>query len=738
MAPLSTRANYKSELPPDNTESRLAGPRADDFALVEETLQLLARAVRQFHTYPPTSPLCADAIAACQKTLVSLEHRDRLTIRATPTRLIVDEVSVGAGTIVEPELVRRLHQARVIGLEIDRAATTGHLSHLCSNLILCDSLSKTDATLNELLAEQGVDTIVLTMAHVPEVVDIGAGASPAVCDLVGREQQRRRATPAFTGPVDYLYPPDKGWVRLDPAARLDDVSLVDLAVLVNDPAEMAAILLRLTDDDPVGAEERKSALEHKFSDVTMLFSSLDPRLARVMFGKLARAVLELEPERRKNLLRRTILPGLLDGRADGTVLSDFPDVDLADSLCLLLELETAAPEVLTAALNRLDLSPERKQAVVPLIDARLRGDGAGQAGRSAEPAEREIDRLARRLIRVDRASGKDFSEFAAFDLSIDQETAAGLAGARGVIGATDVACTQLRFLANLVRLEPNPKVVEAFLRRALGIFNELQRSGRWTDLAEGASRFRQLGIDLLTRRPDVAIAIEQALTTFQTPSRVAAIVDLVGRGGDEARTAHSLVDSFGDSMTPGLVALLESPAHQSNAAAAVSLMCEHASLFAPSLIKLHSQAVSTTRVIMKVLGFAGPGYEAAVGEQLGHGDDTTAREALRALARIGSNRAASLVVREIQGGHPVRGAAAEEALWHFPPPKAASHVRDLLGNHEFVTQHPDAAARLLARAAHTGTSGLESVLAGLEPLRFHFWNPALVRVALKARELRTR
>ena len=83
----------------------------------------------------------------------------------------------------------------------------------------------------------------------------------------------------------------------------------------------------------------------------MLFSALDPRIGRVMFSKLARAVLDLDTERRQALLRRTILPGLLDGRIDATVLQDFPDVDLAESLCLLLDLETAAPEVVTTALS---------------------------------------------------------------------------------------------------------------------------------------------------------------------------------------------------------------------------------------------------------------------------------------------------------------------------------------------------------------------------------------------------
>src|ERR1019366_4439467 len=207
------------------------------------------------------------------------------------------------------------------------------------------------------------------MARRPEVMDVGVPSAPSR-DLVAHEQRRRKAAPA-AGPADYLYPPEKGWVRLDPAATLDTVSLVDLAVLVNDPADMATMLLRLTDDDPVGAISGDQALEQKFSDVAMLFSALDGHLARVMFGKLARAVLAIDPGRRTALLRRTILPGLLDGRADGAVLRDFPDPDLAESLCLLMELEAAAPEVVNAALHRLDLPADRRQAVASLVDERL-------------------------------------------------------------------------------------------------------------------------------------------------------------------------------------------------------------------------------------------------------------------------------------------------------------------------------------------------------------------------------
>jgi hypothetical protein len=114
--------DYKPDARPTKTVSPGIGSalRADDFAAVEEFLNLLARAVRQFHTYPATSPLCADAIAACHKVYATLDRRDRLVLRVTPTELIVDEIGVGAGTVVEHELVRRLHRAHIAS--IDRAS----------------------------------------------------------------------------------------------------------------------------------------------------------------------------------------------------------------------------------------------------------------------------------------------------------------------------------------------------------------------------------------------------------------------------------------------------------------------------------------------------------------------------------------------------------------------------------------------------------------------------------------
>ena len=155
------------------------------------------------------------------------------------------------------------------------------------------------------------------------------------------------------------------------------------------------------------------------------------------------------------------------------MLRDFPDVDLAESLCLLLELETAAPEVLTAALNRLDLPDERREAVVPLIDEKLR---ARQAA-SARAEDAGLDRHARQLIKVKDAPGKDFTEFAAFDLSMDEQVAGALGGVRDGIRETDLPITALQCLRSLVLLEPNVTDVNAFLQKSLVLLGELERRG---------------------------------------------------------------------------------------------------------------------------------------------------------------------------------------------------------------------------------------------------------------------
>jgi hypothetical protein len=111
---------------------------------------------------------------------------------------------------------------------------------------------------------------------------------------------------------------------------------------------------------------------------------------------------------------------------------------------------------------------------------------------------------------------------------------------------------------------------------------------------------------------------------------------------------------------------------------------------------------------------------------------------MRALARIGTATAAAIVARQIRDGQADRHTAAEDALWHFPPAQTATQVRELLRSREFVFSHPQTAARLIDRAGQSRVQGLDDTLTKLEGLRFRFWKPSLVQVALKARELRAR
>jgi hypothetical protein len=482
-------------------------------------------------------------------------------------------------------------------------------------------------------------------------------------------------------------------------------------------------------------DTRQTALERKFSDVTLLFSALDPRLAQVMFGRLARAVLKLDPDRRNNLLQRTVLPGLLDGRDEGKVLRDFPDMDLAESVCLLLDLETAAPEVLAAALNRLDLTPDRRAAIEPLIDERLR------AQRGGEPPDRStgIDRHAQGLIRVDAKRGTDFSEFAAFDLSIDEQSEAVVAGVRQGIADTDSVTTQLRAISHLVRIEPNPTLVEAFLRRALEFFLTLEQEKRWPDLIAEITGYKRMADELGERRPDVAETIGKALSDFCTPSRLLALAELHDRDDKGRAIVEDLTRALGPSLVPGFVALIDRAAHQVKARAFTPLMCELAPTVAEALLaELDSCGVAASRVIVKVLGYAGSGHEAAVARLAQHSDAQVAREATRSLARIGTPTAAGHVARQLRDGTDDRRAAAEDALWHFPPAPMATQLRELLRSREFVFKHPQLAARLIERAGQAKIQGLADVLKALEPLRFRFWKPSLVHVALKAREHRAK
>ncbi len=705
-----------------------------DRASLEVFLQALGRAVRQLHTYPPSSPLCSDAVATCHHALAAVDRPGPLTFRVTPNALLLDDVPIGADTVIEHEVVRALTRARVATLRVDRAASVRDLTRSCVDLL--SAADNHDVDFSDLLREHGVETIVADMAARAEVFDLGS-PRPAVRTLVEHERQRHEPIAAGSRPF-HLYPPGKGWVRLDPRTSLGPISLVDLAVLVEDPQEIATMLLRLTGDETAGTESKAGALERKFSDVAKLFAALQSDLSRLMFARLARAVLAMEPTRRRSLLQHTILPGLLDGRVDGIVLHDFPDPDLAESLCLLLDLETAAPDVLSAALDRLDLTPGRRQAVVPLLDAQLRAR-AGEVEHDGGASANAVDRYAERLLRVDASVRRSFSDLNAFDLSIDEQTTQALDHIRDQMLETDPGVARLCCLMNVIRLEPNPETVETLLARASALLGEMETSSRWEDVVSWLSVARQIAESVREQRPDVANAVEVALGAFCTRERALRVVEAAAAGGAGRELAGALVEACGTGAAPAWVDVLQETAGQPTERAIVQLLCEHAQTLAPALAsRLADARDGVARAIIRVLGCAGPGYEAAIAGRFADGDEGAIREALRALARIGTAEAAALLTGQIEHPNPRVRAAAEESLWHLPPARLQAQVRALLGRRDFVLSQAGMAGRMIDRAARAGVEALDQTVAHLVPLRFRWWSPAVARVGRQAHRLVTK
>ncbi len=720
-------SDYRVRTAADKT-ARPAAARAD--SAIADFLQLLGRAARQFHTYPAASPLTVEAVDACQRAFAAIEPGPPLVCRVVPSALIVDGVEIGRDSIVEQELARPLHRARVASLEIDRAATGRDWTQFCAALLQCHRADASKTTLAELLSEGGVTAIVPQVIPRPEVLALGAPRAP-LRDLVARE--RARHTTATGGRVQYLYPPDKGWVLLDPTVHYDSVSLLDLTLLVDDPTELATMLMRLTDDD-AGAT-RAAALEEKYPDLVTLIGALEPGVARLLFGRLARAVLDLDSDRRKALLRRAILPGLLDGRVDSeAVLSDFPEVDLAEALCLLLDLETAAPELLSAALDRLNLPAERREAIVPLIEERLRTRTA--ASSADERPDSGLVQYAGALLRVEAGTGRSFSEFAAFDLAMNDQTMAALARVRETINVTDGIDAQLACLAHLIDLEPNPTSVAGFLDRALTALQTLARGGRWDQLSVWLARLRQIAAALQPIRPEIAAAVAEMLVRLCDRHVLLQLAELSAADKAAKTSARLIVAGLGRSIVPAWLAALQSPTDRPRLDSLSRIMAERARELGPAIAKnLARCGPEAAPAAVRLLGFAGAGYEQVIADQLTRGDERTVREALYALARIGTTQAAVVVVHQLEHGSASVSTAAEDALWRLPPHVALGKACELLGRREFVTSRPHVAVRLLDRAAGL-RSDLGAVLEGLARLRYHFWDPAVMRVAARARQLR--
>jgi hypothetical protein len=169
---------------------------------------------------------------------------------------------------------------------------------------------------------------------------------------------------------------------------------------------------------------------------------------------------------------------------------------------------------------------------------------------------------------------------------------------------------------------------------------------------------------------------------------------------------------------------------------AQQLLCDHAALVAPAVVEALALAGPVAaRSLIRALGIAGPGYEGVIAAQLESTEKPTVREALRALARIGTAQAATCVRIAATQPSAWLSSAAADTIWQFPPEEAQRQALALLAARDFVKRRPHVAARLLDRAAQTSPQGMQLVLAMLVPLRYRVWSPAVARVGRRAQVL---
>ena len=702
---------------------------------IDTFLTLLAKAVRQLHAYPVTSPVCVDAVNACRAHLAAVDGPDDISLTITPDALLVHEHAVGDGAFVRQELIRRLRRARVADLTILRECTARDLTRFCVNLLRCTESADRTLSVAAFMADDGVEAIIVQVTSRREVLPV-APSGPGQRDLVAHERRRREDGAQPNTRTVHLFPPHRGWIRLDPAESYDGVSLSDLAILVDDPADLAAMLNRLVDENHLQDDADPQVLDRRFSEVSALFAGLEPRLGRVMFGKLARILQSMEGERRRELLKQKVLPAILDGRPDANVLHAFPDSELAEALCLLSDSETSGAAQAFSALNHLKLAPERHAVVLPLMDDIIRARIDPALGLDAATAI-ALDQQARRLTRVEATERRSFVELAGFDFRLDDQARQNIGSVCDGIRETDGLMVEMLCLVNLIGLQPNPEVANEFVHGTISRAQELVAAGRWSDLAVALDRLATVNAALRERRPEITALVDTDLQALATPEFAAALLAQHDQGNDSQAISLKLVDALGPAIAPALLSLLETNTHA--ASLAVGLMCERALLFAPALAEgIPTYDRQTRAHVARVLGHAGEGYEDHLSGLCGQKDEKTTREALRGLSRIGTPRAAELVALVARGAKDWMATATIETLLRFQPETCAHAIRDLLADRAFVLSHPAAASRLIGRVSQARVPNLEPVLRDIWSLRYRFWNRALVRAARDAGALLNR
>src|SRR5205085_1018241 len=129
-----------------------------------------------------------------------------------------------------------------------------------------------------------------------------------------------------------------------------------------------------------------------------------------------------------------------------------------------------------------------------------------------------------------------------------------------------------------------------------------------------------------------------------------------------------IVAALRQAIVPAWLQAVEHATDRTRVGPLTRVLSARARELAPAIARaLSTCGPEARRVAVAFLGCAGVGYEAVIAAQLPSSDERGGREALRALSRIGSSKAAAMLADQIETGPPWIAIAAEEAMWRLPP-----------------------------------------------------------------------
>jgi len=692
-------------------------------AQIECFVAALARSLHAFVTYPRRSPARDDVVLSVQKALQDCNTR-KVILHVTSEGLRFEGENLGVSGSVERGLVLLLRRAFVAALEFATTASTRDIAQFCELLAAPDILLEHTEEFSEILKNRGVKTILVHVISSHQTIEVGEISADRLT-LVEQSRDRSEAETSRSGAAE------GGWVRVDPAVCLDRLEMAELPLVLPDAAHVAVALRQLNGRRRESMNPDEAFVKH-FQHVAALYESVGPKVANGLFSALADTICELPEQLKASLLQDELLPALVDGNQISRVLGYLPDTEIAGALPALMEMGFGGVEMLSIGLSNLELSEDREARLLQLLDEQL--ESPSTSGRTEDDLIDEAPVRTDSLLTLKADTGHELAPLTGFDLSVDDVAAARFEDLVSQVQATDMVRTTLSCHADLVGLVADPSVVTGILRRSRGLFIDLESRGCLQTLADAVEQFAPIASGLDETTDEIVFLVQRFLAERITPEFVRS--HAIQQDPEANRALARILAALGDEGADLIVATLQSESDRKVRRQVLKATRECVGAVSPGLVAhLRNPNWYVVRNVLNLLGHAGPGYESSIASCLEHENPKVLREAMLALARIGSSGALTLTCGAIKNESRAIRERAADTIWRYPTAMAHYAVRDVLVDHDWLLGNPELGRRLIKASARRNLSGLSELVQSLGRWRFAFWNRrrmALGRQAWKA------